>query len=64
MTYLASIRLRREVEGLSVCESPCGQGKFSKEYHLGAQTGDLGCSVCGGAFFAPEVEAFRRNQAK
>jgi hypothetical protein len=43
LSKLAEIRAQWVAAG----DKPCDHPKTDREYHLGAQTGDVGCLVCG-----------------
>lgn len=62
---LTRIRKARDAKGLEPCKVPCAEGLLDKEYHLGAGTGDYGCSVCGASYFrVDEYDAWRAARTR
>lgn len=39
-------------------DRPCSHPTLDKEYHLGAQTGDVVCTTCGQAFSSAEAASY------
>jgi hypothetical protein len=45
-------------------DRPCDHPRFSKEYHLGADTGDYICEQCGKCFAPQEMRQIEEERSR